>query len=61
MGVKLVSCVIGRTQAEVLRLIFGPRRDEATEGWKKLQNEALHVLCSPNRHVVRVIISRGMR
>jgi hypothetical protein len=26
-----------------------------------LQNEALHVLCSPNRHVVRVIISRGMR
>jgi hypothetical protein len=26
----------------VLRRIFGPKRDEVTEGWKKLHNEELH-------------------
>jgi hypothetical protein len=37
----------------VLRRIFGPKRDEATEGWRKLRNEELHDLySSPN--IVRV-------
>jgi hypothetical protein len=26
----------------VLRRIFGPRRDEILEGWRKLYNEELH-------------------
>jgi hypothetical protein len=30
----------------VLRRIFGPKRDEATGGWRKLHNEELHNLFS---------------
>jgi hypothetical protein len=44
----------------VLRRIFGPKRDEVTEGWGKLHNEELHSLnSSPN--IIRVIKSRRMR
>jgi hypothetical protein len=31
---------------EVLRRIFGPKRDEVTGGWRKLHNEELHNLYS---------------
>jgi acyl-coenzyme A synthetase/AMP-(fatty) acid ligase len=45
---------------KVLRRIFGPRRDEVTEDWRRLHNEELNVLySSPN--MVRVIKSRRMR
>jgi hypothetical protein len=27
-----------------LRRIFGPKRDEVTGEWRKLQNEELHIL-----------------
>jgi len=38
----------------VLRGIFGPRRDEVTGEWRRLDNEELNYLyCSPN--IVRVI------
>ena len=41
----------------VLKRIFGPKRDEVTEKWKKLHNEELNDLyCSP--YIVRVIKSR---
>jgi hypothetical protein len=44
----------------VLKGIFRPKRDEVTEEWRKLQNEALNDLyCSPN--IVRMIKSRRMR
>jgi hypothetical protein len=34
----------------VLRRIFGPKRDEVTEGWRKLHNEEIHNLySSPNK------------
>jgi hypothetical protein len=43
----------------VLR-IFGPKRNEAVRGWKKLCNEELHSMySSPN--VIRMIKSRRMR
>ena len=43
----------------VLRRIFGPKTDEVTGEWRKLHNEELDVLYSPN--IVRVIKSRIMR
>jgi hypothetical protein len=44
----------------VQRRIFGPKRDEVTEEWRKLHNEELHILySSPN--IIRQIISRRMR
>jgi len=44
----------------VLRGIFGAKRDEVTEEWRKLHNEELNDLySSPN--IVRVIKSKRMR
>jgi hypothetical protein len=44
----------------VLRRIFGPKRDEVTGEWRKLNNEELNGLYSlPN--IVRVIKSRRLR
>jgi len=37
----------------VLRRIFGPKRDEVTGEWRKLHNEELNDMYSPN--IVRVI------
>jgi len=44
----------------VLRRVFGPKRDEVTEEWRKLHTEELMNLYSlPN--IVRVVKSRRMR
>jgi hypothetical protein len=45
---------------KVLRKIFGLKRDEAVEGWRKLHNDELHNLyTSPD--IIRMIKSRRMR
>jgi hypothetical protein len=44
----------------MLRRIFGPKRDEVTEGWRKLHNEELHNLYS-SPSIIRMIKSRRMR
>jgi len=44
----------------VLRITFGPKRDEGTAEWRKLHSGRLYDLyCSPN--IVRVIKSRRIR
>jgi len=43
----------------VLRRVFGPKRDEVTREWRKLHNEELTDLYSPN--IIWVIKSRRMR
>jgi hypothetical protein len=44
----------------MLRRIFGPKRDEVTEGWRKLRKDDLRNLySSPN--IIRVIKSRRMK
>ena len=46
-------------QNRVLRRIFGSERDEVTTEWRKLHNEELNDLYSPN--IIRVIKLRRMR
>jgi hypothetical protein len=44
----------------VLRIIFGPKRDEVIEGWRKVHNEELHNLYRSS-HIIRIINSGRMR
>jgi hypothetical protein len=44
----------------VLRSIFGPKRDEVTGGWRKLQSGGLRNLYS-SPSIIRMIKSRTMR
>jgi hypothetical protein len=44
-------------EKKVLRRVFGSKRDDVTEGWRKLHKEDLHNLySSPN--IIRIIKSR---
>jgi hypothetical protein len=47
-------------EKRVLRKIFGPKRDEATREWRKLNNEGLHDLY-PSPIIFRVKKSRSVR
>jgi hypothetical protein len=44
----------------VLRIIFGPKRDEIIGDWRKLHSEELHNLYS-SPSIIRMIMSRKMR
>ena len=65
MGVKLGFSYCRRNRLRVgenrvLRKIFGSKKDEGTEGWRKIHNEKLNDLyCSPNS--IRVMKSKRMR
>ena len=51
---------LGVFENRVLRRIFGPKRDEVTEEWRKLRNEEINDLyCSSS--TVRMIKSRRIR
>jgi hypothetical protein len=44
----------------MIKILFGPKREEVTIGWRELHNEEVRDLCtSPN--IVRVVKSRGVR
>jgi hypothetical protein len=45
---------------EECKKIFGPKRDEVTEEWRKLHNEELRDLYS-SPSIIRIIRSRRMR
>jgi hypothetical protein len=46
------------SENRVLRRIFGPKREEVAEDWRRLHNEELHKLyTSPN--IIWVIIQEG--
>jgi hypothetical protein len=51
---------LGVFENRVVRIIFGPRRDEVTEGWRKLHNEELRDLYS-SPSIIRIIKARRMR
>jgi hypothetical protein len=46
-------------EIRVLRRIFGPKRDEVTEEWRKLHNEELHNLYSSPDIIWQVKSSQG--
>jgi hypothetical protein len=45
---------------KMLRMIFGPKREEVTRGWRKLHNEKLHDLYS-SPSIIGIIKSRRRR
>jgi hypothetical protein len=51
------ECRLRVFEKRELRRIFGPKRDEVTEEWRRLHNKELHA--SPN--IIRVIKSRRLR
>jgi hypothetical protein len=53
------ECRLRVFENRVLRRIFGPKRDEVTGEWRRLQNKDLYALYLPN--IIRVIKSRRLR
>ena len=51
------ECRLRVCENRVLRRIFGPKRDEVTEEWRKLHNEELNDMCFLH-NIVWVIKSR---
>jgi len=54
------ECRLRVFENRVLRRLFGPKRDEVTEEWKKLHNEKLNDLYS-SPIIIRLIKSRRRR
>jgi hypothetical protein len=48
------ECILKVIESRVLRMIFGPKRDEVTGQWRRIQNEELYDLyCSANVRVTK--------
>ena len=47
---NLVCDIKGRTQAESveLRKLSGPKREEVTDGWRRINKEYVHGFCTPH-------------
>jgi hypothetical protein len=45
------------SENRVLRRIFGPKREEVAEGWRRLHNEELHNLYT-SQNIFRVMIMK---
>ena len=54
------ECGLRVFENRVLRRIFGPKRDEVTWEWRRLQNEDLYALYS-SQNIIRVMKSRRLR
>jgi hypothetical protein len=55
-----VECRLRVFENRVLRRIFGPKRDEVTEEWRRLHNKEPYALLS-SLNIIRVIRSRKLR
>jgi hypothetical protein len=53
------DCRLMVFENRVLRRIFGPKRDEVTEEWRRLNKELYALYSSPN--IIRVIKSRKLK
>jgi hypothetical protein len=51
---------LGVFKNRVLRRIFGPKRDEVTGEWRKLNNDELHDLYSSSS-IIRIMKARKIR
>jgi hypothetical protein len=51
---------LGEFENKVLKMIFGPKRDEVTGEWRKLHDEEIRDLFSSPR-IIRIMKSRRMR
>jgi hypothetical protein len=61
MGIKLNLSHQGKNaENSVLRRIFGTKEEGVTGGWRKLQNEKVHLLYS-SWHTTRIIKSKRIR
>jgi len=47
------ECRLRVCENRLLRKIFGPKKDEITGDWRRLQNEGFYYLFSPN--IIQVI------
>jgi hypothetical protein len=56
----IINCLPKKHIEDILRKIFGTKKDEATGEWRKLHNEELHDLYS-SPIIIRIIKSRRMR
>ena len=54
------ECRLRVFKNRVLRMIFGPKRDDITGEWRRLHNEELYDVYS-SLNIIRVIKSRRMR
>jgi hypothetical protein len=48
------GCRLRVFETRVLRMIFGPKRDEVTGEWRRLHNKELNDLC-PSPSIIRVM------